>query len=255
MSATSGTTTVNGTLHLQVADFETSGDFVLGGTGASTTTQNTIVNANGGGITLDGAVTGTKVTLTATGDIAINHAISASQQLTVTGKSVAFGTDLALSGQQNELTATNGNINATGHQLSGFDQVSVSNGNFTAGGLSANTLVVNQSGSVNVANNLSLTNPFTGLGTVTVGGLLDMSAITAGDITTNALQANTVTSSGIFTLSSSSLTPFSNNTVTITAPTISLPQGADHGWARRNGFCRAGQRSESYNEHRDVYPW
>jgi hypothetical protein len=201
-----------------------SGALAIGGTGSTTSVGNAIINANGGGITIDGVLNGSTMTMTATNAIAINHAI-ASNHLSVTGGSIAFGTDFAAAGSANQLTATNGSIDATGYQLSGFDNVVLTNGNFLAGGLSANRLILNQSGNVNVTNDLNLAQSVTAAGAVTVGGLLATPTITAGNITTNALHANSVTSSGILSLGSSNLAQFSAGNVSLTA--VGLVFGAD----------------------------
>jgi FecR protein len=224
-TATAGTATINGGLGVRQATFQTSGDFLLGVTGNLTSSGDVTINASGGGITLNGPFSGHNVTLTATGNIAIDHAI-ASSQLDITGGSVSFGADQTVTGSGNELTATSGNIDATGHQLTGFDQITLTNANLVAAGIAANSIVINGTGNITVANNLTLAKPLTVAGAVNVGGLLSDQTITTGDITVNALQTNTLTSSGVFTLNSASLTPFGSNTVTITAPTVSFVAGA-----------------------------
>jgi len=225
VSATSTTAMINGTLNLKSANFQTNGDFSLSVSGSLTSAGDITINATGGAITLDGAFSGHNVTLTASGNIAVDQAI-ASNQLVITGGSVSFGTDLTVTGPGNELTATTGNIDATGHQLTGFDQITLTNANLLAGGITANNIVMNGAGNINVANNLNLAKPLSLLGSVTVGGLLSDQTITAGDVTANALQTNSLTSSGVFTLTGTNLAPTGNNTVSITAPTVSFATGA-----------------------------
>ncbi len=226
-TANAATATFNGILNVQTANVQTTGDFVLNAGGSLTSANAVTIHSSGGNITLDAAVTGHTVTLTAADNIAINQAI-VPQQLVVTGGSISFGTDQSMtSSPNNDLTSTNGNIDATGHALSGFDQVSVTNGNFMAGSLSANTLLVSGTGNVVVSGNLVLAHPFTGNNNLTIGGLFSDQTISAGTASIDALKTNSLTLTGALTLVSSELSPFSgNNTVSLTAPSITFTAGA-----------------------------
>jgi hypothetical protein len=222
-----GNLTLDGRLNAQQAVLHTGGDFLLGVTGNLTSVSDVTVNSTGADMTLNGAINGGhKVTLTAPGNIAINHAPT-STQLVITGGSVSFGTNLTLTTSGNELTATTGNINATGRQLTGFDQITLTNANLLAGGITANNLVIHGSGDITIANNLTLAHTLTVPGTIDVGGLLSVQTITAGDVTVNALHTNSLGSSGVLTLGSSDLGPLSGNTVSIAAPTVNLTAGAN----------------------------
>ncbi len=226
-TANAATATFNGILNVQTANVQTTGDFVLNAGGSLTSAQGVTIHSSSGNITLDAGVTGHNVTLTAADNIAINQAI-VPQQLVVTGGSISFGTDQSMtSSPNNDLTSTNGNIDATGHALSGFDQVSVTNGNFMAGSLSANTLLVSGTGNVVVSGNLVLAQPFTGNNNLTIGGLFSDQTISAGTASIEALKTNSLTLAGALTLVSSELSPFSgNNTVSLTAPSITFTAGA-----------------------------
>jgi filamentous hemagglutinin len=224
-TATSTTATLNGTLNVKSANFQTSGDLLLANSGSLTSSGDVGMNAAAGNITLGGPFSGHNVTLTASGNIAVNYSIT-SNQLDITGGSVSFGTDQTVTGSGNELTATTGNIDATGHQLTGFDQITLTNASLVAGGITANSIVINGAGNIDIANNLILAKPLTISGGVNVGGLLSDQTVTAGSVIVNALQTNSLTSSGIFTLNSTSLAPFGNNAVSITAPTVSFVAGA-----------------------------
>ncbi len=115
---------------------------------------------------------------------------------------MVFGTDLTIGPNfKGELTATGGDIDATGHSLSGFDQILLNSGNLTVGSLTAKTL--------------------------SVGGTLAGSSITADTITTNALRADSVTANKTLTVNSSSLAPYSTGTISINAPTLTLAAGAN----------------------------
>jgi hypothetical protein len=136
------------------------------------------------------------VTIAATGAVAIDHAITATK-LTLTGQDVAFGIDFNGAPSMTDVTTTNGDIDAAGHQLRGFHFVSITNGDLLAGGLSANTLTMNGSGNIDVTNDLVLAHPLVVPGTVNVGGLLSVQSISGANITTGALDSNSVTSSGV----------------------------------------------------------
>lgn len=220
--------TINGTINSQNLNSNVTGDFVLnhGGLLNWTGGDSPVTLSAGGDLTLNGTLTGHNVRLTAAGNIAINQAPT-SQQLVITGGSVSFGTNLILTTSGNELTATSGNINATGHQITGFDQITLTNANLLAGGITANRMVINGSGNVTIANNLTLAQSFTVPGTINIGGLLSAQTVTGGSITAHALHTNSLTSSGTFTLGSTDLAPLSNNTVSITAPTVSFATGAN----------------------------
>jgi hypothetical protein len=237
-----GNLTLDGRLNAQQANLQSSGNFLLGAPGTLTIAQDVTIGANGGGITLNGALnSGHNVTLTATGNIAINQAPSGFHQLDITGGSVSFGTNLTLTTSGNELTATNGDITATGRQLIGFDQITLTNANLLAGGITANNLVIHGSGDITIANNLTLAHTLAAPGTIDVGGLLSVQTITAGDVTANALHTSSLTSSGVFTLGSSDLAPIANNNISISAPTVNLTAGANLNG--QNGTAATGPAS------------
>ena len=122
--------------------------------------------------------------------------------LTIKAPSIAFDSDITLSNPTGDLTATAGNIDATGHQLTGFDQISAT-GNFTVAGVTANQFHIGG----------TLTSP-------------SVTAISNGTIVANALHSDTVTAANSVTVNTSDLAPYSSNTMSINAPNISLPAGA-----------------------------
>ena len=99
-----------------------------------------------------------------------------------------------------ELTATDGNIDATGHSLTGFDQISLNTGNLTAGNLAANTLAV--------------------------GGTLSGGSIVANTITANALHVDSLTANHSLTVAGSDFAPYATSTISINAPLLTLTTGA-----------------------------
>ena len=202
LTATSATATTTGTLNLKQATFQTSGDFVLGSSGSITTTgADVAVTATSGGIAVDGIINSAKnVTLTASGAILIGHSITA-KQISITGGSVAFTVDFNAPAGSVDLTATSGDVNATGHTLTGFDQILLNSGSVTVGSLTARTL--------------------------SVGGTLAGGSITANTITTNALHADNVTANTSLTVNSADLAPYSTGTISINTPALTLAAGAD----------------------------
>lgn len=157
-----------------------------------------------GNFTLNGSVSLTgdrKLQIIAGGTTTIAGTLSGN--LTVNSQDIVFGSDIALpNGNNGDLTAT-GDIDAAGHQLSGFDQISAT-GNFTAGSATANTF--------------------------TIGGTLAGGSITAvnnGTIVANALHADSVSANNSITINTSDLAPYATSTISLNAPTISLLAGAN----------------------------
>ena len=144
--------------------------FTFNTTDASTTrfdlTNLTALTINAPSITLNGNITATNVTLQLTSAFngPVGSVVSAQNlsltigtpftfnttdasttrfdltnltALTIKAPSIAFDTDITLSSPTGDLTATAGNIDASGHQLTGFDQISAT-GNFTVAGVTAN---------------------------------------------------------------------------------------------------------------------
>lgn len=207
LTATAASAAINGTLNVKQATFQTTGNFDLGVSGSLTTTGGDVqINATAGGITVDGIINSNhNVVLTASGAVVIDHSMTAANQISITGGSIAFNTDFSgpLSGPNaTELTATSGDINATGHTLSGFDKILLNSGNFTVGTL-------------------------TSTNTLSVAGTLAGNSITADTITANALQVDSLTANKTLTVNTANLAPYTTNTVTINAPSLNLVAGAN----------------------------
>ncbi len=207
LNATAASAAINGTLNVKQATFQTTGNFVLGISGSLATTGGDVqINATAGGITVDGIINSAhNLLLTASGAIVIDHSMTAANQISIKGGSIAFNTDFSgpVAGPNaTELTATSGDINATGHTLSGFDQILLNSGNFTVGTLTSTK-------------------------TVSVAGTLAGNSITADTITANALQVDSLTANKTLTVNTANLAPYTTNTVTINAPTLNLVAGAN----------------------------
>lgn len=176
----------------------------------------------GSSASINGTFTGQDLTANVTGDFNLNGSVSLAGDakfqitagntatingtifgnVTINAQNIDFGTDVAIGNNfKGELTAT-GNIDATGHALSGFDAISAT-GNFTAGSATANTFAV---------------------GGTLAGGSIN--AINAGTIVANALHADNVTANHSITVNSADLGPYATNTISINAPNISLASGA-----------------------------
>lgn len=205
LNATAASATINGTLNDKQATFQMTGTFLLGSSSSLTTTGGD-VQINAGAITVDGIISSAhNLSLTASGAIVIDHSMTASNQILITGGSVAFNTDFSgpLSGPNaTELTATSGDINAGGHTLSGFDQILLNSGNFTVGTLTSTK-------------------------TVSVAGTLAGNSIAADTITANALQVDSLTANKTLTVNTANLAPYATNTISINAPTLNLVAGAN----------------------------
>ncbi len=174
--------TINGTYTGESLTANVSGNFILNG-----------------GISLN--IGNRKFQVTAGGTATINGTVLGN--VTINANDMVFATDMTIGPTfKGELTATGGDIDATGHTLSGFDQISAT-GNFTAAGVTANKFTIGG----------TLTSP-------------SVSAFNAGTIVANALHADTVTANNSVTVNSADLAPLATNTLSITAPTISLPGGA-----------------------------
>ncbi|HJT46488.1 MAG TPA: FecR domain-containing protein [Chthoniobacterales bacterium] len=206
-NTTAASAAINGTLNVKQATFQTTGNFILGLSGSLKTTGGDVqINATAGGITVDGIINSAhNLLLTASGAIVIDHSMTAANQISITGKSIAFNTDFSGPGSgpnATELTATSGDINAAGHTLSGFDQILLNSGNFTVGTLTSTK-------------------------TVSVAGTLAGNSITADTITANALQVDSLTANKTLTVNTANLAPYATNTITINAPTLNLLAGAN----------------------------
>ncbi|HLW35179.1 MAG TPA: FecR domain-containing protein [Chthoniobacterales bacterium] len=174
--------TINGSFSGESLTANVTGNFTLNG-GVSLNTGNRQFQVTAGGTaTINGTVTG---------------------NLTIIANDMAFATDFAVGPSfKGELTATGGNIDATGHALSGFDQILLNSGNFTVGTLTSTK-------------------------TVSVGGTLAGNSITADTITANALQVDSLTANKTLTVHTSNLAPYSTGTISINAPTLNLLAGAN----------------------------
>ncbi len=206
----SGTLTVNGSLSATTVNLQLSTGLNPGGAGSLISAQNLSITVP------------TAFTFNATNSSITRFDLTNLSSLTINAQSIAFDSDLNLAGPAGDLTATSGNIDATGHQLSGFDQIRLTNGNLLASNVSANKVVINQSGGITVANNLSLTQSLSAPGAVSVGGLLSAQTVNAGSVSANALHVNNLTSSGALFLTSSDLAPFSGTNLNLSAGSISL---------------------------------
>ncbi len=171
--------TVNGTFAGENLTANVTGNFSLGGSVSLHGTSLLQINA-GGTATIAGTVGG---------------------NLTINAHDIVFGIDMAFAPNAKvELTASGGNIDATGHSLSGFDQISLDVGNLIAGSLMAKTLLV--------------------------GGILGGGSINAETITTNGLHVDNVTATKTLTINSPDLAPYSGNTISINTPSLLLVAGA-----------------------------
>jgi hypothetical protein len=177
----------------------------------------------GSSATINGSYSGESLTANVTGNFTLNGGVSlnaGNQQfqitaggtafingtvagdLKITASDMVFGTDLILGpSSDSDLTATAGNIDATGHALSGFDKILLSGGNFTVGTVTAKT--------------------------ISVAGTLGGNSVTADSITTNALHADNVTANNALTVNTSDLAPYSTGTISISAPNLTLAAGAN----------------------------
>jgi FecR protein len=172
---------VNGTFNGHDLTASVAGDFTLNGTVSLVGDQKFQITA-GDTATINGAITG---------------------NLTINSKNIDFGTDIAFANNYKaELTAT-GNIDATGHALSGFDDIVVT-GNFVAGSASANSFAIG--------------------GTLSGGSI---SAVNNGTIVANALHVDSVTANNSITVNTSDVAPYATSTISLNAPTISLLAGAN----------------------------
>ena len=154
--------------------------------------------------TLNGAVTlnggDGELLVNANGTAIVNGTVAGN--LTINAHDMVFGADFTVGpNSKGELTATGGNIDATGHALNGFDQILLNVGNLTVGSVNAKTL--------------------------SVSGTLAGGSITADTITTNGLHADNVTANKTLTINSANLAPYSTGTISINAPTLNLVAGAN----------------------------
>ena len=172
---------LNGTFNGHDLTANVTGDFTLNGTVSLVADQKFQITA-GDTATINGAITG---------------------NLTVNSNNIDFGADISFANNDKaELTAS-GNIDATGHALSGFDAI-VATGNFVAGSATANTF--------------------------TIGGTLaggSINAVNNGTIVANAIHADSVTANNSITVNTSDLAPYATSTISLNAPTISLVAGAN----------------------------
>jgi hypothetical protein len=173
--------TINGTFSGESLTTNVTGDFTLNG-GISLNTGNRQFQVTAGGTaTINGTVLG---------------------NVTITANDMVFSTDMTIGPSfKGELTATGGNIDATGHTLSGFDQILLSGGNFTVGSVTAKT--------------------------ISVAGTLAGGSITADTITTDGLHADSVTANNTLTVNTADLAPYSTGTISINAPNLILSAGAN----------------------------
>jgi hypothetical protein len=173
--------TINGTFNGEDFTANVTGDFTLNGS-VSLVGNRQFQATAGGTATINGSILG---------------------NVTINAHDMAFGTDFTIGPSfKGELTATGGDIDATGHTLSGFDQILLNGGgNLTVGTLTANTL--------------------------SVGGTLAGGSITANTITANALRADSVTANNTLTITSASLAPYSTGTISINTPSLTLTAGAN----------------------------
>lgn len=194
------------------------GDVEMGG---AVTSKNGFVY--GSTAVINGTFTGESLSANLTGDFTLNGAVSLNKgnhrfqvtaggtatingtilgNVTINAHDMLFSTDLTIGSTfKGELTATGGDIIATGHTLSGFDQILLNSGNLTAGSVTATA--------------------------VSVGGTLAAGSIVAETITTNALHVDSVTANKSLTVNTSDLAPYSTGTVSINADSLRLVAGAN----------------------------
>jgi cytoskeletal protein CcmA (bactofilin family) len=190
LNITSNTLTVNGSISATTVQLHLNSGLNLGAAGST-------ISAHSLSITVPTAFTFNTLDGTVTRFDPTNLT-----SLTINAQSIALDADFSLTNATGDLVATAGNIDATGHQLSGFDQISAT-GDLIAAGVTANKFTIGG----------TLTSP-------------SVNAINAGTIVANALHSDTVTATHSVTVQSADLAPYSTSTVSITAPTISLPAGA-----------------------------
>ena len=210
MKVTAATLDVNGSVTAPVVTLQLSSALNPGSAGSR-------VAANTLSIT-----TPTAFTFNVTNGSITAFDISNLTRLTIVARSISFTSDLNLPAPLSSLTATAGNIDATGHQLSGFDQITLTNGSLFAAGLSANKLTLTQAGSVNVTNDLQLAQSLTSPGAISAGGVLSSPVISAGSITATGLHTNTLTATGALLINSADLTPFSGSALSLTAGSVTF---------------------------------
>ncbi|HST29455.1 MAG TPA: FecR domain-containing protein [Chthoniobacterales bacterium] len=186
---TASTLTINGSINAPTVNLQLSSGLNAGAAGS-------LISAQSVSITVP-----TPFTFNVTNGTTTQFDLTSLKSLTIQAQDITFNGDLSLSSPNGDLTATNGDIVATGHTLNGFDQITANNGNVTADSLSAKK--------------------------VSVGGTLAGDSITADTITTNALHADTVTANKSLTVNSSDLAPYSTGTITINASSLTLAAGAN----------------------------
>ncbi|MBR0645931.1 two-partner secretion domain-containing protein [Plastoroseomonas hellenica] len=174
-----GATTTSGNLTLQASGAlsidgalsVTGGNLTLRGASVTTAaagdaivTGTALVAATGGGATLDGDITASSVTLTATGAMSVSGAMQATTGLTVSGSSVALTSGVTVNNGAVSITATGGSVTVGGAisglavTVTGSDGVAIG-GDVTATG----TNVLIDAGQAMV-----LTNNVTAAGSVTL---------------------------------------------------------------------------------------
>ena len=213
LTISSGTLTINGSISANSVNLQLT-------SGLNSGAANSLISAPNISITLPGPFVFNTIDTTMTRFESANLA-----SLSINASSITFDSDIILSNPIGDLTASNGNINATGHQLIGFDKISLTNGSLFASALTANSLTLNQSGVVSVTGDLLATQSLSAPGSVTVGGVLSSKSITADSIVANALHADNVTAITSLAVISADIVPFSSSTLSINAPTFTVPAG------------------------------
>ncbi len=144
------------------------------------------------------------------------------QSLNASAATVDILSDFNLAQGSSNLTVGSGGVNAAGFDLSGFNNITLTNSSYTGNDLSVNTMTFNQKGDLTLTGNLYVGNKVTTPGSISVEGVIDGNTVTATkSIDAGTVSAQNLTSGTILTIGDGGVRPGSGNgNVGITAPTI-----------------------------------